>query len=620
MLNYATLLQQDYVNLLVDLIAHAEGRVRRPTRLGDRKTTIGYGYTFGRNNNLALWTAAGISLTAPEQAALAQIDATQGIAQKEALAFKIFKRSINQEEAEALLRQTYASYELNADNLAMPSSRERAALVSLTYSRGGSDLSGRMKGFFDAVRAGDRAEAWFQMRYMSWGTARPIFEAGLRARRLVESQVFGLYDSLTVSAAEARNVYTMLNRHRGEIMQLESKWGMTPDGIPGTRNLYAFVNAEPRWDGYSVQTLTESLEQARDSFISWVNTQLPLLVAPLSPADWNPAAIYYNPASTTLSARLDDGKGATGGGPRLDKNLIVGGIANDTIEGGKGDDVLMGGLGKDIYIYNDGDGNDTIIDPDGGVLRYKGVDHAFGGGTMKKGSNPSVNEWFDPSGVVKLTHNSPWTLILPGGGTISFGEDFDPEEWGITLVEDQPPPITSLTFSGDREIADGDPGEPGVQVEIDELGNRETTLNVEPMRDLLHGGTGNDRIIGGQFGDILKGRDGNDIIFAEGEVDIEAAIQNGASGAGSGPLSMSGANNNDFLMGEGGEDILVGTANSDLLAGGGGSDLLIGGQGDDYLDGDAGISVTTNDYTFNWNAFWKLLNPVMDAQRRLIAR
>jgi|GEM_PF-1320912 len=43
-------------------------------------------------------------------------------------------------------------------------------------------------------------------------------------------------------------------------------------------------------------------------------------------------------------------------------DLIEGGSGNDTLIGGKGDDTLNGDMGDDIYIYNKGDGADTIID------------------------------------------------------------------------------------------------------------------------------------------------------------------------------------------------------------------------------------------------------------------
>jgi len=66
MLNYVSLTPQQYVDLLVSLISSAEGHTPIVQKRKDGQRTIGYGYTFGRNNNLALWQAAGIALTPVE--------------------------------------------------------------------------------------------------------------------------------------------------------------------------------------------------------------------------------------------------------------------------------------------------------------------------------------------------------------------------------------------------------------------------------------------------------------------------------------------------------------------------------------------------------------------------
>lgn len=55
MLEYVALNQQEYVNFVVNLISSAEGHLASVTDLGDGRRTIGYGYTFGRGNNLSLW-------------------------------------------------------------------------------------------------------------------------------------------------------------------------------------------------------------------------------------------------------------------------------------------------------------------------------------------------------------------------------------------------------------------------------------------------------------------------------------------------------------------------------------------------------------------------------------
>lgn len=47
----------------------------------------------------------------------------------------------------------------------------------------------------------------------------------------------------------------------------------------------------------------------------------------------------------------------------LDGNdILSGGALNDQIDGGKGADTLYGGNGNDSYLFNLGDGADTIVE------------------------------------------------------------------------------------------------------------------------------------------------------------------------------------------------------------------------------------------------------------------
>jgi RTX calcium-binding nonapeptide repeat (4 copies) len=58
-----------------------------------------------------------------------------------------------------------------------------------------------------------------------------------------------------------------------------------------------------------------------------------------------------------------------GGG---DDDYLVGGDGIDTLIGGTGSDQLFGGVGQDIYEFFGGDGNDTITDADGGLIKIAG--------------------------------------------------------------------------------------------------------------------------------------------------------------------------------------------------------------------------------------------------------
>ncbi len=119
-MQYQTPLSQAaYVDLVVRLISGFEGHEVRARDIGDGMATIGYGYTFNRTDNVALWTAAGISLSASERAALQAIDAASA-ANKTALTLSTFPRALTRDEAKALLAQTYPQYEAPANAFGMP--------------------------------------------------------------------------------------------------------------------------------------------------------------------------------------------------------------------------------------------------------------------------------------------------------------------------------------------------------------------------------------------------------------------------------------------------------------------------------------------------------------------
>lgn len=441
--------------------------------------------------------------------------------------------------------------ELEGDT-AFTSSREMIALASMTWNGGGNILGAKLR---DAVVRGDRAEAWFQIRYAS----NKSRSGGLAARRFVEAELFGLYDDPAgnhASAEEAKKVYAMFTRYREEIFAYEALLGEPADGTAAVKNRLG----EAATDAYKAavaipQTLVDSLIPAREALIAWINSELPAGEARLYGTDWNPAAILYRDAprpssiegfvvaDTTLDARAFDGMGAG-----LEKNIVVGGDGNDFLSGGKGDDLLVGGKGRDYlqggagndtlyggegfdtYVIDlrDGEGRDRIIDSDGqGQIIVIGQDGELLSTTVLQRQGTS-NAWTDAEGKLTLSHNSPWRLTFDNGSVVELG-DFDPAGFGITLVEAGA--ATSTTITGDFRKA------------TDESGS-----------SYLHGDSGY-ASAGEQAGaaDILLG---------------------GASG--------------DRILGLGGNDGLAGFAGDDYLDGGEGSDVLLGGLGRDELHGGAG--------------------------------
>lgn len=245
-MKYNELSPQEYFQRIKTVIVGAEGLHAHSQDVGDKMATIGWGYTFNRDDNMRIWKESGIDLSRGQWAALAEIDAAPK-ADKTRLGLA-FDRTLSRSESDQLLRATLRDYERPADSLRMPLSDERVALVSLAYNRGVPQLMGSQSRpehpVMQAIRGGDRAEAWYQIRYNCWGS-NPEAEGGLRKRRFAEAQVFGLYDDPKhVSTDEARGVLAMVGRHRTEIDRVEARFGDLEGPAVGRPNRIAQANRD----------------------------------------------------------------------------------------------------------------------------------------------------------------------------------------------------------------------------------------------------------------------------------------------------------------------------------------------------------------------------------------
>ena len=102
-------------------------------------------------------------------------------------------------------------------------------LVTLAYN----GILSESKNLKQDILAGNRAEAWYEIRYGSNGGSDP--NRGVAKRRYYESEMFGLYDNQTAPTLdEAKQAYRMLQKHRTDIMSYEALYGLTPDGVRGT--------------------------------------------------------------------------------------------------------------------------------------------------------------------------------------------------------------------------------------------------------------------------------------------------------------------------------------------------------------------------------------------------
>ncbi|HUX65824.1 MAG TPA: hypothetical protein VMV42_01630, partial [archaeon] len=152
----------------------------------------------------------------------------------------------------AYVKKVTDAYPSLLGDTAFATSREKMVLTDLAWN-GGTGLLG--SGLGSAIASGNRAEAWYQIRYQSnkggWAeinlgltpNSPPYYGAGLAKRRYIESQVFGLYDNpSSVSLAEAQNAYLMLQAHRTDMLRYEAKYGVSPDGTLGQRDMITEAN------------------------------------------------------------------------------------------------------------------------------------------------------------------------------------------------------------------------------------------------------------------------------------------------------------------------------------------------------------------------------------------
>jgi GH24 family phage-related lysozyme (muramidase) len=223
----------------------------------------------------------------------------------------------------------------------IPESREREALFSLCWN-GPSLLGPKLKA---AIETGDRAEAWYEIRYNSNGNGI----AGLANRRYVEAESFGLFDKHgKATLAEAIKAGQMLARHHDTVLWYEDRYDADAagaiKGLPGIDGIGGeqapAMKAALKALGLSTKLEVEELLAAADNRLNVAG----------------------------------DGTGYDNGGNNDDlilgskrANTLSGNAGNDILAGMKGADRLAGGGGADVFAFGSaGDSKpnaaDTILD------------------------------------------------------------------------------------------------------------------------------------------------------------------------------------------------------------------------------------------------------------------
>lgn len=240
-----------------------------------------------------------------------------------------------------------------------------------------------------------------------------------------------------------------------------------------------------------------------------------------------------------------DGQDSLAGG--TDADTLHGDAGDDRLAGGEGDDVLDGGAGSDVYVFNLGDGWDTINNLDYSEGRVDVLSFGVGIG---------------PADVQARRVNSDLVLSVAGGADKVTVYNYFAGEGAAHYQIDQ------VRFTDAAGTV------------WDVAAVKQLVLASTSTADVLQGYSGSDTFSGGDGNDSLSGYDGNDTLAGDAGNDL---LYGGA-----GNDALSGGMGADMLSGDAGDDTLYGGADNDVVRGGSGIDHLSGGTGNDQLDGGEG--------------------------------
>ena len=264
----------------------------------------------------------------------------------------------------------------------------------------------------------------------------------------------------------------------------------------------------------------------------------------------------------TLEGNLGNDNLSGGSG----NDSLRGGGDNDTLSGGSGEDKLFGDAGNDILLS--GSDRDTV---DGGT----GIDTA-----SYANSNAAVN--------INLLTNTVSGGFAQGDRLISI-ENLIGSDFNDNLVGDNS--NNFIAGGAGADTIDGGSGSDTATYETSSLG-----VNINLLTGTVTGGDGTgdrliniENIIASNHNDTIVGNNTNDIIVAGAGADlISGGFGNDTIGGDAGADTISGGSGADEILGGNDNDSLAGDGGNDTVFGGLGNDAIDGQSGNDYLNGDAG--------------------------------
>jgi Ca2+-binding RTX toxin-like protein len=288
-----------------------------------------------------------------------------------------------------------------------------------------------------------------------------------------------------------------------------------------------------------------------------------------------------NGLANLIHLTIDGGAGndtITGGDGN---DTLLGGDGNDLVTGGRGNDTALLGAGDDTFVWNPGDGSDTVDGQAGNdTLLFNGanvaetIDISANGGRARFTrdvanivmdlDNVEQIQFNALGGADKITVNNlaatdvkqvTVNLAAAGGGGDGAADQVTVDGTGgndqITVVGAG----TSVSVTGLSAQVNIDGAEGANDLLTINAGNGNDTINASALPAgviglIIDGGAGNDTIIGSQGADTLIGGDGNDTV----------------TGGRGNDVALLGNGNDTFIWNPGdGSDVVEGQAGTDTL-------------------------------------------------------
>jgi Ca2+-binding RTX toxin-like protein len=270
--------------------------------------------------------------------------------------------------------------------------------------------------------------------------------------------------------------------------------------------------------------------------------------------------------SSLIQMAVDGGAGndTIGGGNGAD--LLLGGDGNDRIDGNQGNDVAFLGRGNDLFIWDPGDGSDTVEgQADYDALIFNGANVSENFAVSADGDRGHL---FRDVGNINMDLNDVEAIVvhaLGGADTITVGNmaGTDVSEVSIDLA----PTLGGVGGDGqvDHVIVNGTNANDTIQ--IAGVGADYTISGASAFVSVLSS-EAQDQL-------TVNGLGGDDSISA---ASLSATVN----------LTLDGGAGNDTIIGNSSANTLIGGDGNDYLIGQGGNDTLIDGSGLNTLQGGSG--------------------------------